>query len=88
MAETLESLRKSGERENGGCPLVSASVATLGHVRGRDPMDTSSAEQDEEDSGRDEAGKAGGSRPVPIDLQLDRKKPPSRRRERRSMFNE
>ena len=40
-------------------------VATLGRVRGRGTLDTSSAEQDEEDSGRDEAGKAGGSRPAP-----------------------
>ena len=44
-------------------------VATLGHVRGRGPLDTSSAKQDEVDSGRDGAGKAGGSRPAPIDLQ-------------------
>ena len=64
-AETPEALRKSGERENGGCPLVSASVATLGHVRGRDPMDTSSAEQDEVDIGRDGADAVGGTEPRP-----------------------
>ena len=45
--------------------MVPETVATLGHVRGRGPLDTSSAKQDEEDSGRDEAGNAGGSRPAP-----------------------
>ncbi|MBO4816780.1 MAG: hypothetical protein J5498_00650 [Bacteroidales bacterium] len=49
----------------GGCPLVSASVATLGHVRGRGPMDTSSAEQDEVDIGRDGADAVGGTEPRP-----------------------
>ena len=52
-----------------GAILVPETVATLGHVRGRGPLDTSSAKQDEVDSGRDGAGKAGGSRPAPIDLQ-------------------
>jgi len=45
--------------------LVPETVATLGHVRGRGPMDTSSAKQDEVDIGRDGAGNAGGSRPAP-----------------------
>ena len=49
----------------GGCPLVAASVATLGYVRGRDPMDTSSAEQDEVDIGRDGADVVGGTEPGP-----------------------
>ena len=49
--------------KNGGCPLVAASVATLGHVRGRGPMDTSSAEQDEVDIGRDGADGVGGTEP-------------------------
>ena len=62
MAETPEALRKSG-----GCPLVAASVATLGHVRGRDPMDTSSAKQDEVDIGRDGADAVGGTEPGPGD---------------------
>ena len=48
---------------SGGCPLVAASVATLGHVRGRDPMDTSSAKQDEVDIGRDGADGVGGTEP-------------------------
>ena len=48
-------------------------MATLGRVRGRGPLDTSSAEQDEEDSGRDEAGKAGGSRPVPDNYRMARR---------------
>jgi len=52
----------------GGCPLVSASVATLGHVRGRGPMDTSSAEQDEVDIGRDGADAVGGTEPRPRGL--------------------
>ena len=52
-------------RESGGCPLVAASVATLGHVRGRGPMDTSSAEQDEVDIGRDGADAVGGKEPRP-----------------------
>ena len=50
---------------DGGCPLVSASVATLGHVRGRGPMDTSSAKQDEVDIGRDGADAVGGTEPRP-----------------------
>ena len=52
-----------GWRESGGCPLVAASVATLGHVRGRGPMDTSSAQQDEVDIGRDGADGVGGTEP-------------------------
>ncbi len=51
----------------GGYPLASASVATLGHVRGRGPLDTSSAEQDEVDSGRDGADVVGGTEPRPED---------------------
>ena len=51
--------------KNGGFPLVAASVATLGHVRGRGPMDTSSAEQDEVDIGRDGADGVGGTEPRP-----------------------
>jgi len=49
----------------GECPLVAASVATLGHVRGRGPMDTSSAKQDEVDIGRDGADEVGGTEPRP-----------------------
>ena len=48
--------------------MVQETVATLGHVRGRDPLDTSSAKQDEEDSGRDGVSEANGSRPAPSDL--------------------
>ena len=57
-----------------GCCLGPETVATLGHVRGRGPLDTSSAKQDEEDSGRDEAGKAGGSRPVPDNYRMTKKR--------------
>ncbi len=56
---------RSQWRESGGCPLVAASVATLGHVRGRGPMDTSSAQQDEVDIGRDGADAVGGTEPRP-----------------------
>jgi len=40
-------------------------VATLGYVRGRGPMDTSSAKQDDVDIGRDGADKVGGTEPRP-----------------------
>ena len=40
-------------------------MATLGHVRGRGPMDTSSAKQDEVDIGRDGADGVGGTEPRP-----------------------
>ncbi|MBR6362857.1 MAG: hypothetical protein IKR88_06195 [Bacteroidales bacterium] len=56
-----------------GCCLGPETVATLGRVRGRGPLDTSSAKQDEEDSGRDEAGKAGGSRPAPDNYRMARR---------------
>ena len=49
--------------KSGGCPLVAASVATLGHVRGRGPMDTNSAKQDDVDIGRDGADAVGGTEP-------------------------
>ena len=52
MAGVLWSRRARACQSSEGL-MVQETVATLGHVRGRDPLDTSSAKQNEEDSGRD-----------------------------------